>query len=235
MALHLGILQTDHVRPEFLGDYGDYDDIFHRLFRSVDPDITFTDYDVQNGPPPDIVCDAYVITGSRHSVYEELPWLPPLVNYLEAVLAAGKKIIGVCFGHQLMAHHFGGRVASAPQGWGVGVHEARVLREAPWMVEPMPGVALLCSHKDQVVALPDGAELYLASEFCPLAGFTQGDQVITVQGHPEFIKPYARALMNMRQDMLGAEVYSRGIHSLEHRTDETNLARWLLSFVSEAQ
>ena len=137
MALHLGILQTDHVRPEFQAAHGDYTDMFHRLFQAVDADVRFTDYDVQVAVPDTIECDAYVITGSKDSVYHDLPWLPPLVEFLEQVLAARKKIIGVCFGHQLMAHFFGGHVAPADQGWGVGVHTTRVLQQHEWMQPPI--------------------------------------------------------------------------------------------------
>ena len=233
MALHLGILQTDHVRAEFQAEHGDYTDMFHRLFSAVDAEVTFTDYDVQRALPQSIDCDAYVITGSKDSVYEDLPWLPGLVKFLEQVLSEGKKIIGVCFGHQLVAHYFGGRVAAAEQGWGVGVHTARVLQSYDWMQPAGEAVSLLCSHKDQVMALPEGAQLYLSSEFCPLAGFTIGDQVITVQGHPEFEKPYSSALMDMRQDLLGEAVYQQGKRSLTQPTDEQNFARWLLSFVKD--
>lgn len=231
MALHLGILQTDHVLPEFQADHGDYTDMFHRLFSAVDETVTFTDYDVQLAVPQTIECDAYVITGSKNSVYEELPWIPRLVAFLQQVLTADRKIIGICFGHQLMAHYFGGRVAAAEQGWGVGVHRTEVLRTYPWMTPSNGEVALLCSHKDQVMALPAAAELYLASEFCPMAGFTIDDQVITVQGHPEFRKPYSRALMNKRQEMLGEKVFRAGIDSLAQTTDEADFARWLLAFV----
>jgi len=234
VAIHLGILQTDHVLDEFQAQHGDYTDMFHRLFSAVDESVTFTDYDVQLAVPETVECDAYVITGSRHSVYEELPWIPRLVAYLEQVLAAGKKIIGICFGHQLMAHYFGGRVAAADQGWGVGVHNTRVVRSYPWMVQPMQDVGLLCSHKDQVMALPEDAQLYLAGDFCPLAGFTMGDQVITVQGHPEFQKPYSSALMNKRQSLLGDATFQAGMRSLAQDTDEDQFARWLLAFVRGA-
>ncbi len=231
MSLHLGILQTDHVLEEFQTAHGDYTDMFHRLFSSVDADIRFSDYDVQVAVPPDTECDAYVITGSKNSVYEDLPWIPPLVNYLKQVLADRKKIIGICFGHQLMAHYFGGQVAAAEQGWGVGVHHTDVVQTYPWMTPALSEVGLLCSHKDQVKVLPDDAELFLAGDFCPLAGFIMGDQVITVQGHPEFQKPYSNDLMDKRRSLLGEAVYQSGKQSLTEETHEGEFARWLLEFV----
>jgi GMP synthase-like glutamine amidotransferase len=231
MALHLGILQTDSVLQEFQPNHGDYPQMFTNLFEGLGADLRFTTYNVQQSCPPDIVCDAYLITGSRHSVYEELPWIQALVRYLREVLELRKKVIGVCFGHQLMAHYFGGRVASAEAGWAVGVHRSRVLEEQVWMADGARDVALLSSHKDQVIELPTDAQAYLSNDFCPFAGFTVADQVITVQGHPEFHKSYAKVLMDMRQEILGQETYQCGIKSLDQPTDEQVMARWLLDFV----
>ena len=231
MTLHLGILQTDSVLAQFQPEHGDYPQMFSDLFDGLGTDLRFTNYDVQRSCPPDIVCDAYVITGSRNSVYEDLPWIKELVSYLRNVLYMEKKIIGVCFGHQLMAHYFGGRVAPAEAGWAVGVHRSSVVAEQAWMADGGVDVALLSSHKDQVTELPDDAHTYLSNDFCPIAGFTVGDQIITVQGHPEFGKGYAKDLMDMRQEMLGKETYQCGLASLDEPTNEQVMARWLLDFV----
>jgi len=231
MTLHLGILQTDNVLPEFLDEHGDYPDMFHGLFQRVQDGLRFTNYDVQRGPPTEIECDAYVITGSKRSVYDDLPWIGDLVGFVNEALRAQRKIVGVCFGHQLMAHYFGGHVEQASVGWAVGVHSSRVTRTPRWMTGDVQQMALLSSHKDQVVALPDNAELYLTNEVCPVAGFTVGDQVITVQGHPEFNKAYSYELMNKRREVLGEETYRDGVASLTRDTTETVMASWLLEFV----
>ena len=227
MSLHIGILQTDSVLPHFVDAHGDYPQMFRELLWNVDDALRFTDYDVQSTIPNELECDAYLITGSRHSVYDELPWIELLVDFLRTALQAQKKVVGICFGHQLIAHYFGGRVGPAAAGWAVGVHASEVVRRAPWMNEHAQEVALLSSHKDQVLELP------LTNAFCPIAGFTMGDQVITVQGHPEFKKPYAEALMDMRQEQLGSTVYHQGIESLAAPTEEAQVARWLLDFVKE--
>jgi len=230
VTLHLGILQTDHVLTEFQETHGDYTDMFHGLFKSVSDEVVFTDYDVQLAVPDSLDCDAYVITGSRHSVYEDLPWIPDLVEFVRKILADQRQVIGICFGHQLIAHYFGGRTEASERGWGVGVHASEVLGQYPWMQSPRDQISLLCSHKDQVTALPTGAKLFLRSEFCPMAGYVIADQVVTVQGHPEFNKAYSGALLNKRRDILGESVFQQGVESLTQATDDELFARWLLKF-----
>ena len=176
--------------------------------------------------------DAFLITGSRHSVYDDLPWIAELVTFVEAALKADKKIIGICFGHQLMAHFFGGRVGAADKGWAVGVHNNRVTAQFSWMQHTeQDNVALLSSHKDQVLELPADAQVFLASDFCPVAGFVQGDQVITVQGHPEFSKPYARRLMQYREALLGEQTFQSGIESLGQPLHSQASMIWILQFL----
>ena len=80
--------------------------------------------------------------------------------------------------------------------------------------------------------LPDGAEVFATNAFCPIAGFTMGDQVITVQGHPEFTKPYAQGLLDHRRNLLGETVYQQGSASMQQGTDEVLVASWLLAFVT---
>ncbi len=232
MSLHIGILQTDSVLPEFREEHGDYPLMFENLFAAVDEELEFTTYDVQSALPEDTECDAYVITGSRLSVYDNLPWIAALADFVRAAMAADRKIIGICFGHQLMAHFFGGSVSAHDDGWAVGVHTSEVVTRQPWMPDSEASFALLSSHMDQVQELPKSAEVYLSNSFCPIAGFTMGNQVITVQSHPEFSAPYARALLERRRELLGESVYRRGVDSLAEETSEDAMARWLLAFAA---
>lgn len=231
--MRIGILQTDHVREQFVAQHGDYGDMFAQLLRAQDPELDLVIYDVQEACPAEITCDAYLITGSKDSVYDDLPWIDELVVFLRRVLAAGKKVIGICFGHQLMAHFFGGRVAPSSQGWAVGVHTSHIDKIKPWMgAVTEPEISLLSSHKDQVVELPADAEVFMSNEFCPVAGFTLGDQVLNVQGHPEFVAAYSSDLMDMRAELIGDAVYQAGKQSLSIPTQPDVVARWILNFIA---
>lgn len=236
--LDIAILRTDEVLPQFVDVHGDYPDMFTRLLERAAAErqppvvLRIVSYDVRHGeyPAPDAHA-GYVITGSRHSVYDDEPWIGVLVDFLEEVLRAERKVVGICFGHQLMAHFFGGETGPAEGGWGVGVQEHRTVSTEPWMQPAGERVNLLSSHKDQVRRLPDGARLIATSDFCPIGGFVMGDHVLTLQGHPEFHRDYSRDLMVMRREILGEETFRLGVASLDTETDEAMVGHWMLNFM----
>ena len=107
--MHIGILKVDSVRDEFVETHGDYPDMFERLLLDADPSLNLSVFDVQtDGVPSPDCCDGFLITGSRDSVYDELPWIPPLVEFMAELRRRRTKLAGICFGHQLVAHFFGG-------------------------------------------------------------------------------------------------------------------------------
>ena len=230
--MRIGILQTDSVPVRFRPDHGDYPRMFEELFDAAGEELALECQviDAQAGAyPPADRCDSYLITGSRHSVYDGLPWIAELAAFVGRALDAGRPVVGICFGHQLMAHFFGGRTAKA-SGWAVGVHASKLLVDEPWLSPHADGFNLLSSHQDQVTELPPGARLFATNDFCPLAGFTCGDQVLTFQGHPEFRKAYSRDLMNMRRDRIGEDTWRSGMASLEMETHQGLVGRWILNF-----
>jgi GMP synthase-like glutamine amidotransferase len=235
----IAILRTDEVLPQFVGRHGDYPDMFAALLeqaaakRKPPVRLKLTTYDARHAQLPDPDSHpAYLITGSRLSVYDDEPWIGVLADFMEDVLRAGGKVIGICFGHQLMAHFFGGLTEPAEKGWAVGVQENRIVSAEPWMENGVERLNLISSHKDQVTRLPDGAKLIATSDFCPVGGFVMGDQVLTLQGHPEFEKAYSRDLMVMRREMLGEETFRLGVASLDRETDDERVGEWILNFVS---
>ena len=230
--MRIGILQTDRVMDRFRPRHGDYPQMFEDLLTGAadGAPLDFEAIDCMEGvyPAPGS-CDAYVITGSRLSVYDDDPWIAGLARFVGDALDAGTKVVGICFGHQLIAHFFGGEAGPAG-GWAVGVHESRTLTDAPWLEPRLDRFRLLSSHKDQVTRMPDGAELIATNEFCPIAGFTWGEGVLTFQGHPEFRKPYSMDLMDMRRETLGEDTYRAGVASLDEDIHPVAVGRWILNF-----
>jgi len=234
--MRIGILQCDSVREDLQPTFGNYPDMFRRLLTRVDPDLGFRVYDLTQGEAPGALdeCDAWLITGSKWSVYDEDPWIADAHELAGRLHEERRPMIGICFGHQLIARALGGRVEKASVGWGVGVHTARILERRDWMEPTRRTLSLLVSHQDQVTVLPPGAELLARHEFCPHDMMQIGDHVLTFQGHPEFVKAYSRQTIQDRRERLGEETYREGLASLSSPTEEDVAASWILGFVQRA-
>lgn len=229
--MRIGILKADSVLPH-LTRFGQYTDMFPETLRQADPRLEFAAWDVERQEYPDDVdaCDGYLITGSRHSVYDPLPWIRPLEDFVRRLHERRKKLLAVCFGHQLVARALGGRAEPAERGWTVGVQRAEIREPYPWAPHDRRATRLIHSHKDQVTELPDGAELVGGNDACPIGLYRIGDHVMSVQAHPEFSPEYARALYETRRQTFGEELYTRAVRSLDDGTDRIEFAAWISSF-----
>ena len=233
--MKLGILKCDSVSEIFVAEHGQYPEMFATLLRPADPTIEFTIFDAERGElPSDIhTVDAYLITGSRHGVNDGFAWITQLEAFVRTLYKAQKKVVGICFGHQLIAKALGGKVIKSPNGWGVGMSQNTMVQHKKWMNPYQKKVNLLVSHQEQVIELPQGAEVLSTSDFCPYYMMQIGTHFFTVQGHPEFTKAYSQALMLSREDTIGEEECAKGIKSLDMSEDDTLIAQWIINFLQE--
>jgi GMP synthase-like glutamine amidotransferase len=231
--MKIGVLKTDDVRKELVGEFGEYPEMFAELLRAQDPDLEFVTYEVQRGHYPEDIdeVDAYLITGSKAGVYEDMPWIPPLMNFVRKLRDAKKPTIGICFGHQLIAHALGGKARKSDKGWGIGVHSYEMQETPAWMSKPQDSFSLLVSHQDQVEELPPGAKVLASSDFCPYAMVQVDEHMLTFQAHPEFTKPYSKSLMDLRREVFGEETVEKGKTSLQNDIHESAVARWMIEFL----
>jgi GMP synthase-like glutamine amidotransferase len=231
--MKLGILKTDAVRPEWVGEFGEYPDMFIALLGEQDPELEFSVYDVEQGVYPEDIdeVDAYLITGSKSSVYEDKPWIHRLIEFVRELDARRKKLVGICFGHQLVAQALGGRTEKSTKGWGTGLHSYRFSELPPWHDQGDASFDVLVSHQDQVVENARDAVVLASSEFCENAVCQVGDHILTFQGHPEFVAGYSREIMEFRRELLGEQVYQTGMASLSAPTQGPRVARWILAFL----
>ena len=231
--MKLGILKTDQVRPEWVPRFGEYPDMFATLLGRADPGLEFASYDMEQGEyPADIdEVDAYLITGSKSSVYDDKAWIPPLMDFVRELDARRKKLVGICFGHQLVAQALGGRTEKSPKGWGVGLHRHSFSHFPDWHDREQLDFDILVTHQDQVVKTADGSVVLAGSDFCENAVCQIGDHILTIQGHPEFVPEYSREIMEFRRNIIGEKVYSTGIASLEGDHEGDRVARWVLKFL----
>lgn len=195
--MRLGILETGRP-PEALAHHGSYVAMFQEL---LGPEFDYVAFAVIDDVFPATVhdADAWLVTGSRFGVYDEAPWIRRLEAFLREVVAAGVPVVGICFGHQVLASALGARVEKAEAGWGVGPHAYEILERPDWMADAGDGFTLNTMHQDQVMTLPEGARLIATSEFCPIAGLAYDDRAISFQPHPEFDNAYERDLILMRR------------------------------------
>ena len=231
--MKLCILDNDILDGHLAQAYTSFGAMFVRLFEGVGADWTMEVFNTQLGQYPDSFndYDAVLLTGSRADSFSDAPWAVELRQRVTALLEAHKKMVGVCFGHQLIALCMGAPVGRAPQGWGAGCMTYDWHRpDLPHSAERTQ-ISLLASHQDQVFELPPGATLVASSEFCPVAAFTVGQEVFCIQPHPEFETEISAYLMDKRREILGEEKYTAASASLQHGHEGEHIARMVVAFL----
>lgn len=230
----LGILETGLVDVEFRKTYGDYPTMFIDLFKGVDKPPIYKSYCVIDGEYPAHIdeCDAYLITGSKHDSFADEPWIIQLQDYVRELYAKRKKMLGICFGHQLLAHALGGKADRSDKGWGVGVYNSEIPADVnPSWLDGMRSFNLNVTHQDQVASIPDEATVLGHNPFCPYSAFFIADSVLCFQGHPEFSSEYTKTLMLSRQDRIPPPVLQKALDSLATPTDHLKIAQVMINFV----
>jgi GMP synthase-like glutamine amidotransferase len=151
------IIEAGLVSERTRARHGSFPQMFERMVRAADASVHFETISIVNGEPlpnPDIL-QAILITGSPAGVYDKLDWIAPLEDFVRSAYASQIPMVGVCFGHQLMAQALGGIVQKSDKGWGIGRH---VYDIAPGNgVIEGERIAIAASHQDQVIAPPPGA------------------------------------------------------------------------------
>jgi GMP synthase-like glutamine amidotransferase len=227
----LGILKAGSP-PRALSAFGSYPDMFRKLLG--EQRYHYVEFDVEQGELPADVdrCPAYLITGSASDAFGTSPWISDLKRLLNAA-KGNAALVGICFGHQVMAEAFGGKVARSPQGWGMGNHRYDIVRPQPWSGHQTE-ITLPASHQDQVVELPPACEVVGCNGFSPF-GFTAytDSQAISLQLHPEFEMDFAAALAERQRSRgMSDEEIDRALSSLQKSNDRALVADWINRFIT---
>ena len=230
ITVRIGLLQCDELDPRVVSVAGDYDALYASLLARDGLEFVTFRADLGQLPPSTADCDAWLIGGSRHSVYQDESWIRDLRRFTGRMLADDHPLVGVCFGHQMIGLELGAPVEDV--GYTVGAVEYR-LHEAP-PGEPRAAsfddtFTVAAIHRDQVLELPDGATLLASAVPTPIAGFAYGSRVLAVQPHPEFGTPVARTIYETRADRIGRELADEAVASLGASLDRERVADWIVA------
>lgn len=223
--MKIGIIECGPVPAALQATYISYPAMFEAQLMPLLPGASFTTISVVNGealPAPED-CDAWLIPGSRHGVYDDLPWIDPLKAFIREAAKLKRPMAGVCFGHQIIAEALGGKVEKAAIGFRIGLE-----RYETTMDGTPQSIAMPAFHQDQIIVPPPHAEVVARTDACPYAALRYQDApVLSVQFHPEFSRAYLRDLI----DCMGQQAAQPGLPQDSAATDEIGM-RWIAEFLS---
>ena len=202
--MRIGLLLCGDLPEKYSSIAGEFPEWLGTLLGDDGPPLVVFDATVGDLPKDPSDCDAYIISGSASSVYDDEAWIRDLEEFVRDVARSDVPVFGICFGHQVLAEALGGTVERAENGWGIGVHTMRVIEERSWMDPQIESIDLMMSHQDQVVGLPNNAVVLGSSDHCEnyLVEFTP--IAVGIQGHPEFPASFARALYEDKRESVGS-------------------------------
>ncbi|KAJ4959476.1 hypothetical protein NE237_026587 [Protea cynaroides] len=188
----MAVRDSDYVKKA----YGGYFNVFLKafaeegeqwdLFRVVDGEFPAMD-DLHK-------YHGFVISGSPSDAYGNELWIMKLGYLLQTLDAMEKKVLGICFGHQVLCRALGGKVGKAYCGWDLGLRKIRMVEDFPLRsflvgLEEIPSsLTIIECHQDEVWEVPFGAEVIAFSERTAVEMYVIGDHILGIQGHPEYTK-----------------------------------------------
>lgn len=234
--MKIGILAAGITPDNLQAEYPSYAQMFADQIGHIDPELEFEIFDVRLNefPVNSQVCDAWLITGSKADAYADEEWILNLCDFIRDIDQQGQVLVGICFGHQVIARALGGKVEKFSGGWGVGVHHYQLAEQfAIPQLQNAQDIAICAFHQDQVIEKPSKMETFLSSEFCQHAGLIYQDRILTFQAHPEFSKAYETELVKLYDGVtLTPDVVAKAHQSIaEDKIQNQPLMQWITDFL----
>jgi len=228
------IVEAGVISPKTRARHGSFPQMFERMIGEADASASFATVRLVEGealPDPESL-EAILITGSAAGVYDDLDWIAPLERFVRAAYETRVSMVGVCFGHQLMAQALGGTVRKSEKGWGIGRHVYDVVPNNG--VIDGEKIAIAASHQDQVIEPPTGATTIFRSTFTPHAGLLYANgTALSVQPHPEFTVAFAHVCCEKAgQDSAPPALVASAKASLDQPLDHADLGRAITRFLA---
>jgi len=219
--LKIGIIETGKPSETLAKQFGNYPDMFTSLIGNALPEASFFTKSIVSGEQvgaPD-QADGWLITGSRHGAYEPDPWIKNLEVFVQHCIAETIPLVGVCFGHQIIAKAMGGKIHKSNKGWGIGAQKYSVFNKPDWIGDLDDEYYSLAVHQDQILEQPANTTVLSGSDFCEYAALLYGDpampSALTVQSHPEITAGFVRQIGEERlAKIVPADVLASGMATL---------------------
>eukprot|EP01114_Cavostelium_apophysatum_P007888 TRINITY_DN2009_c0_g1_i2.p1 TRINITY_DN2009_c0_g1~~TRINITY_DN2009_c0_g1_i2.p1 ORF type:complete len:266 (-),score=17.73 TRINITY_DN2009_c0_g1_i2:67-864(-) len=245
--LRIGLLVCDSWSnyPEIVQKFGDVEDQYKYFLGLADGAVETKSFNCINNEFPtkeDIdPLDGVIVTGSKFSAYDDIPWIHKLKEQIVSLDKESKKLLGICFGHQIISLALGGKVERI--GWNLS-HQT--IRTDPTIVRkhhhaPVDTsragdnvVQFLASHQDQVTLPAPGMESWATNDACKYQGLMKGSHLVTIQAHPEFRGAFLADLL-IKKDIIPQEKLQPALAQIYKPTDSASFSKWVHEFFSERE
>ncbi|RFU29486.1 hypothetical protein B7463_g6851, partial [Scytalidium lignicola] len=250
LPLRIAVLECDTPLTQTREKYGGYGGVFTALLKagadalhaqypglssSSGLEITTWDVVAKDEYPSLSDIDAILISGSKFNSFDDSPWIVKLVDFVKEVLQQDRvRIIGVCFGHQIVGRAMGAKVDRSNKGWEISVIPISLTNRGQ-EIFGKSSLALHQMHRDAVYRYPEGVEELAYTEKCPVQSMYIAKRLITVQGHPEFNEQIVRELLKARHEsgIFDDAAFEESIGRVDKPQDGVVVAQAFLKFLLE--
>ncbi|KAJ5747283.1 uncharacterized protein N7511_008979 [Penicillium nucicola] len=247
--LRIAVLECDTPLDPINRQYNGYGGVFRTLLTTsakalnqpekLNPEtgLEITAWDIVNGNKyPDLEdVDAVLLTGSKHNSFEDIPWMNHLVQFTQKVLAQDRvRLLGICFGHQIVGRALGTKVGRSDAGWEIAVCDIDLTAEG----RKLFGRDKICiqqMHQDVVFEYPPNVIALGSSPRCAVQGMYAPRRFITVQGHPEFTGDIVTTIVGSRAEsgVFKPDQAEDALSRVHHQHDGVDIGAVFLKFLLE--
>jgi GMP synthase-like glutamine amidotransferase len=231
--MKIGILKCGTPTKDTLKKQGDLDKIFKKLLLLENSNVIVKGFDCIKEQLPkqndfDNI-DGFIITGSKYSSYDKQQWIRKLKTKIREMDRKKIKLVGICFGHQLIAEALGGKVILNSFGWEVSVSNIKMNRIGKKLFNS-DSLNIQSMHKDIVSDIKNTGLRIFSKNDCGIQGMIKDDHIFTLQGHPEYLPSTVKTLLLLRKDIIPLKICQKGLKKLTNSTDSKLISKFIGKF-----